>query len=108
MVTVVKIVVPEPIRHSSSVGTGVLLLMGVGVLLLLYPLAWILLLQYHHKGAENSSAAKSLPRGFQWVVDSLAYLILDLTPLIANGSLALFLVAFFVCIGSLKRQRKMA
>jgi hypothetical protein len=104
MGAVVKIVLPEPISPSSS-GTGVLLV--VGILMLLYPLAWILLLQYY-EGGDDSSSVKSLPRWIQRGVDSLAYLILDLTPLIANGGLALFLAAFFFCIGSLKRQRKMS
>jgi hypothetical protein len=102
---VVKIVLSEPIRPSSS-GTGALLV--VGILLLLYPLAWILLLQ-HSEGGDDSSSVATVPRGIQRrVMDDLAYLILDLTPLIANAGFALFLAAFFFCIGSLKRQRKMA
>lgn len=97
---VVRLKLSEPIR---SLPTATVPLMTVGAMLLSYPLAWILLLQYHQRDKERTTATTS---GLDVLVDTLAYLVLDATPLLANGGLIVFIAAFFFYTGTLKKQQQ--
>ncbi len=97
MGTAVTIVLSSPIR-SSSVTTPAL--MVVGFLLLLYPLAWIILL-HNYKREDNENLNED------GMIHFLAYWILDVVPLVANGGMSIFLAAFFFHVGTWKWQQKL-
>lgn len=101
MGTKVTIKLKDPIRGTSFPSTC--LLMTVGLLLLLYPLAWLFFLHYYEPANDESN--KSTPwMGIHWLLRNVSYWILDLIPWMANAGLSLFLAAFFFYAGSVRQQ----
>lgn len=88
----------DPIRKSTS---GSFVLLATGLLLLLYPVFWILMLQYRR---DTADLPVSVPNS---AMDAVGYFVLDMTPQLANGGLALFLAAFFFFMGRQKQEGRM-
>lgn len=97
----VTIVADDSIRDSSGT-TNMAMLLTVGMMFLCYPLAWILLLHNYEREEFDPSST-----GITWLIQIVAYWILDIVPLIANGGLAIFLAVFCFVVGTLKFQDKM-
>ncbi len=95
---VVTVRLQDPIRRSPS---GSFVLLAVGLLLLLYPVFWILMLQYRRDTADFPVSVRTS------AMDAVGYFVLDMTPQLANGGLALFLAAFFFLMGRLKQEGRM-
>ena len=101
----VTIELKDPIRGPSFPSTC--LLLTVGILLLIYPLAWLFFLQYYEPANNNSMTTTGM--GIQSrLLAGVAYWILDLIPWMANAGLSIFLAAFFFYAGSVQRQHTKA
>ena len=101
----VTIELKDPIRETSFPSTC--LLLTVGILLLLYPLAWLFFLQYYEPANENNTCTMGMGM-HDHLLRCVAYWILDLIPWMANAGLSIFLAAFFFYAGSIQRQHTKA
>jgi hypothetical protein len=92
----------QPIRRTPPLH---LVLLLIGLLLALHPLAWMILLQYRDQ-RQSFDESESSNNPLVWLLDGLSHVILDVTPKLSSGGLTFFLAGFFFFLGSTKISSK--